>query len=60
MAAPLNLNVSDALNNTSSAMGGRISNGMIFNTAGGSFGFVKMLALAGVALLAFKIYRGNK
>ena len=60
MATPLNVNVSDALNNTSSAMGGRISNGMIFNTAGGSFGLVKMLALAGVALLAFQIYRGSK
>lgn len=61
MAVPLNLNVSDALNNTSAAQGGRISNGMVFNTSGaGHFGILKMLVIAGVALIAFKIYRGKK
>lgn len=59
MASPINLNVSDALNNTSTATGGRISNGMIFNTAGGSIGLVKILCFAGVALLAYRIYRGR-
>ena len=57
---PLNINVSDALNNESAATGGRISNGMIFNTSGQSIGLVKMLCLAGVALLALKILKGQK
>jgi len=60
MASPINLNVSDALNNTSTATGGRISNGMIFNTAGGSLGLIKILAVCGAALLALRIWRGNK
>lgn len=42
---------------TSSAQGGKISNGSSFNFAGQSFGLVKMLALAGVALLALRILR---
>ena len=42
---------------TSSAQGGKISNGPIFNSLGFNFGLVKMLALAGVALLVIKIYR---
>lgn len=60
MAAPVipNIQVSDALNNTSSAMGGRISNGMIFNTSGGGqIGIVKLVALGAFALIAFKIWR---
>ena len=60
MAAPINLSLSDAMNAARSAQGGRISNGMIFNGAGGSFGLVKILAIAGVALIAFKIYMGRK
>ena len=42
---------------TSTAQGGKISNGAIFNSSGGSFGLVKTLAFAGVALLALKILR---
>lgn len=42
---------------SSTAQGGKISNGPIFNSLGFNFGLVKMLALAGVALLAIKIYR---
>ena len=59
MAAPVipNLTVSDALNNTSSAIGGRISSGMIFNTSGGRLGIVKLIALGAFALIAFKIWR---
>ena len=55
-----NISLSDAMNATSSAQGGRISNGMIFNSSGGSLGLVKMLAIAGVALIAFRIYKGKK
>ena len=61
MALPLpNINLNDALNNTSSAVGGRISNGMTFNAAGGSIGLVKMLAIAGALLIALKIWKGSK
>lgn len=54
-AVPIpNLNLNDAMNATSSAQGGRISNGMIFNTAGGSFGLVKMLCVAGIVLIIYR------
>lgn len=69
-AIPVNadLKISDAFkdafkdfnNATSSAGGGRISNGMIFNSAGSSFGLVKTVALAGVLLLALRIFKGRK
>ena len=59
-AMPIDVDLSDSMNATSSAGGGRISNGMIFNTAGGSFGLVKMLALSGVALIALKIFMRRK
>lgn len=39
--------------------GGRISNGLVFNSAGGSIGLVKMLALAGVVLLVLKVWRAK-
>ena len=41
------------------ATGGRASTGLVVNTssAGGSIGLVKMLAIAGVALLAYRIFR---
>lgn len=58
--AAASINVSDALNNNSYAQGGRISNGMIFNTSGKNIGLVKMIAIAGVALLVYRIYRGRK
>ena len=41
------------------ATGGRISNGLVFNSAGGGFGLIKMLAFAGVALLALRIWRAK-
>lgn len=44
---------------TSSATGGKISNGAIFNSAGSTFGLVKMLTLAGIALIALKILKGK-
>ena len=58
MALPLpNFNLNDALNNNSSAVGGRISNGMIFNTSGSSVGFVKLLAIAAGGLLLYRFWR---
>lgn len=43
---------------TSSAQGGKISTGTIFNTStSGGVGFVKMLAFAGFALILYRIYR---
>ena len=42
---------------SSTAQGGKIETGAIFNSAGSNFGLVKMLALAGGALLALKILR---
>lgn len=42
---------------SSTAQGGKISNGFFINSAGSTFGLVKMLALAGVTLLALKILR---
>lgn len=40
---------------------GDIRNGWIWNTSDSShFGLVKMLALAGVALLALRIWKGRK
>lgn len=60
MAVVPNINLSDSLNNNSSAQGGRISGGLTFNSAGGSLGFVKMLAIAGVLLIGLRIWRGGK
>lgn len=42
---------------SSTAQGGKISNSAIFNSSGGNFGLVKMLTIAGVTLLIFKILR---
>ena len=43
---------------TSSAQGGRIDTGTIFNiSSSGSIGLVKMLAIAGFALIAYRILR---
>jgi len=40
---------------------GDIRNGWIWNASGSShFGLVKMLALSGVALLALRIWKGQK
>ena len=44
---------------TSATTGGRISNGMIFNSSGTGFGLVKMLAFAGVALIALRLLRSK-
>ena len=44
---------------SSAATGGQIRNGMIFNSSGaGSLGLVKMLAIAGIALIAWRMFRG--
>ena len=43
---------------SAAAQGGRISTGAIFNTSStGSLGLVKMLTLAGLALIAFRLFR---
>ena len=42
---------------TSAATGGKASTGLIVNSSGGSIGLVKMLALAGVALIALRLLR---
>lgn len=52
-----NIDLSDSMNATSSAQGGRISNGMIFNTSGQHIGIVKLLALSAVVLFGLKIWR---
>ena len=44
---------------TSAAQGGQIRNAAIFNTSGGGFGLVKMLAMAGFALLAWRLIRSK-
>lgn len=49
------------LDNTSSApsaaTGGTIKNGMTINSSGGGIGIVKMLALAGIGLIIWRIVR---
>lgn len=47
----------DIGNATSSATGGKNSNIIFNSSSGSSFGLVKMLALAGVTLLAIKMLR---
>lgn len=42
---------------TSSALGGKISNGMIINTSGTGIGLVKMLALAGFGVIIWRLMR---
>ena len=44
---------------TSAAQGGNIKTGTIFNFSGSNFGLVKMLTLAGIALIAYRIYRSK-
>lgn len=44
---------------SAAAQGGTIKNAAIFNTSGGGVGIVKLLAIAGVALLAYRIYRSK-
>ena len=52
--------VSKRDNSAATATGGRASTGIVFNTSGGSMGLVKTLALAGAALLVFRIWRSKK
>lgn len=42
---------------SSASQGGSIKNGMIFNSSGGHFGLVKMLAVAGFGIILLKILR---
>lgn len=44
---------------SAAAQGGSIKNGAIFNTSGGGVGIVKLLTIAGVALLAYRIIRSK-
>ena len=44
---------------SAAAQGGNIKTGTIFNISGGNIGLAKILALAGVALLAYRIYRSK-
>ena len=45
---------------SAAAQGGNIKTGAILNTSGGNFGIVKMLAIAGVALIALRILKDKK
>lgn len=59
--AGYNFDLEDSMNSTSGAAGGTVRTGTIFNFSGsGSFGFVKMLALAAFGLIAYKILRKGK
>lgn len=40
----------------STAQGGSIKNGMIFNSSGGKIGLVKMLAIGGFALILYRLW----
>ena len=42
---------------TSSAQGGRIGSSFVSNSAGGGIGIVKMLAMAGVAVILLKLLK---
>lgn len=41
---------------TSTAQGGRIGSTFINNSSGGSIGLVKMLALCGIGLIAWRLF----
>lgn len=44
---------------TSSAQGGRIGGAWVANSSGGNIGIVKMLAITGIAVLLYKMFRGR-
>lgn len=44
---------------SAASQGGSIKTGAIFNTSGGGVGIVKILTIAGVALLAYRILRSK-
>lgn len=59
--AELNLDGEFDWSSSATSRSGDIRNGWIWNTSDSShFGLVKMLALAGVALLALRIWKGRK
>lgn len=59
MALPAgNYNLDNQSSATSAATGGRIDNGMIFNSSGaGNIGIVKLLTYTGIGYLLWQIFR---
>jgi len=45
---------------TSAATGGRVSTGMIIQSSGNGLGIVKMLAIAGIAVVLYRVLKGGK
>lgn len=58
MALPAgNYDLDNTSHATSGAQGGRIGSNFIYNSAGGGIGIVKMLAMAGVAVILLKLMK---
>lgn len=56
-AIPLDISGDLSSQSSATALGGQIDNGAIFNTSGGGIGLVKMLALAGVGFIIWRMMR---
>lgn len=57
MAAPIDISGDLSSQSSATATGGSIKNGMTINTSGGGIGLVKMLALAGVGFIIWRMMR---
>ncbi len=49
--------ISGDLSSRASATGGKIGSQLINNTSGGGIGIVKLLAIAGVCVVLFRVWR---
>lgn len=49
--------ISGDLSSRASATGGKIGSQLINNTSGGGVGIVKLLAIAGVCVVLFRVWR---
>ncbi len=57
MAAPIDISGDLSSSAASSAQGGKIGSSFINNSSGGGIGLVKMLALAGLGLIIWRLVR---
>lgn len=57
MAAPIDISGDLSSSAASSAQGGKIGSSFINNNSGGGIGLVKMLALAGISLIIWRLVR---
>lgn len=58
-AVPVDISGDLSSQSSAAATGGRIGGAWVNNNSGGHIGIVKMLAITGIAVLLYKMFRGR-